>query len=139
MIGVANRLNRSASAFYRTRFGLGVQEWRMILALARNGDLTVGDAALSADLDTASASRALKLLKAEGYATLEVTTSRGRATIARLTEKGWAMHARLAEAGAMRAARITAGLSPKELVQLNAMLGRIRGNVDALIQDLTQE
>lgn len=138
MTGVANRLNRSASAFYRSSFGIGVQEWRMVLVLGKNSELTVGDAAMAADLDTASASRALKSLKDSGFVTLEMTTSRGRATLARLTSEGRALHKKLAAAGAIRAAKITEGLAPEELTQLYALLGRIKKNADALIQDQTQ-
>lgn len=138
MTGVANRLNRSASAYYRNGFGIGVQEWRIVLVLGKNPELTVGDAALAADLDTASASRALKSLKDRGCVTLEMTTSRGRATLARLTAEGRELHAKLMAAGAVRAAKITEGLSPEELTQLYALLGRIKKNADALILDQTQ-
>lgn len=138
MTGVANRLNRSASAYYRNGFGIGVQEWRMVLVLGKNPELTVGDAAMAADLDTASASRALKSLKDRGCVTLEMTTSRGRATLARLTDEGRALHKQLVEAGAVRAAKITKGLAPEELTQLYALLGRIKQNADALIQEQTQ-
>lgn len=138
MTGVANRLNRSASAYYRSSFGIGVQEWRMVLVLGKNEELTVGDAALAADLDTASASRALKSLKESGCVTLEMTTSRGRATLAKLTDEGRALHEKLAEAGAVRAAKITAGLTQDELTQLYSLLGRIKQNADALIQDQTK-
>ena len=135
MTGVANRLNRSASAYYRNSFGIGVQEWRMVLVLGKHSELTVGDAAFSADLDTASASRALKSLKDRGYVTLEMTTSRGRATIARLSPEGHALHEKLLAAGAVRAAKITNGLSKDELDLLYGLLGRIKQNADALIQD----
>ncbi|MBU0643738.1 MAG: MarR family winged helix-turn-helix transcriptional regulator [Alphaproteobacteria bacterium] len=138
MTGVANRLNRSASAFYRNGFGIGVQEWRLVLVLGKHPELTVGDAALAADLDTASASRALKALKDRDFVSLEMTTSRGRATIARLTDAGRTLHAALIKAGAVRAARIIEGLSDEELTQLFALLGRIKQNADGLIQDQAQ-
>ena len=40
--GVANRLNRSAAVFYREIFGIGLPEWRMMLALGKTPELKVG-------------------------------------------------------------------------------------------------
>ena len=136
MTGVANRLNRSASAYYRSRFGVGVQEWRLILVLGRTKKLTVGDAAIAADIDTAAASRALKTLKDREFVTLEMTSSRGRATIARLTPKGHELYAQFRKAGAMRAAQIIDGLSAGDVDQLNAILGRILTNVERMNANL---
>lgn len=132
--GVANRLNRSAAVFYREIFGIGLPEWRMMLALGKTPELKVGDAARSADLDAAQASRALKLLKARELVTMEMTASRGRATIVRLTEAGRAFHDRLLEAGDRRAERIRAGFTPEDLAQLFDLLGRIGANAEALIE-----
>ena len=132
MTGVANRLNRSASAFYRNHFGIGVQEWRLLLVLDRAEKLTVGDAAIAADIDTAAASRALKTLKDRDYVTLEMTSSRGRATIARLTPQGHDLCGKLREANATRAARIIAGLSPDDVEKLQTILGQILSNVEQM-------
>ncbi|MCT4368813.1 winged helix-turn-helix transcriptional regulator [Yangia mangrovi] len=132
--GVANRLNRSASVFYREAFGLGLPEWRMMLALGKTPELKVGDAARSADLDAAQASRALKMLRARELVTMELTASRGRATIVRLTESGRSLHARLLQAGDRRAERIRAGFTAKELEQLFELLGRVGMNAEALIE-----
>ncbi|MBR9764326.1 MAG: MarR family transcriptional regulator [Rhodobacteraceae bacterium] len=132
--GVANRLNRSAAAFYRETFGIGLPEWRMMLALGKTPELKVGDAARSADLDAAQASRALKLLKERGLVSMEMTASRGRATIVRLTGAGRDFHDRLLAAGEQRAARILAGFSDEELATFFALLGRIGANAEALIE-----
>ncbi|PJE28667.1 DNA-binding transcriptional regulator, MarR family [Pseudooceanicola antarcticus] len=132
--GVANRLNRSAAVFYRDMFGIGLPEWRMMLALGKTAELKVGDAARSADLDTAQASRALKLLKARDLVTMEMTASRGRATIVRLTDSGRAFHAQVLAAGERRAEHIRAGFTPEELEQLFALLGRVGENAEALIE-----
>lgn len=139
MTGVANRLNRSASAFYRSHFGVGVQEWRLLLALGRAEKLTVGDAAIAADIDTAAASRALKTLKDREFVTLEMTSSRGRATIARLTPKGHDLCGKLREAGAMRAARIIDGLSAEDVEKLNKILGRILRNVEQMSTEIDKD
>ena len=135
MTGVANRLNRSASAFYRNHFGIGVQEWRLLLVLDRAEKLTVGDAAIAADIDTAAASRALKTLKDRDYVTLEMTSSRGRATIARLTPEGQDLCGKLRDANAMRAAQIIAGLSPEDVKKLHDILGQILCNVEKMDKD----
>lgn len=132
LTGVANRLNRSASAFYSRRYGVGVQEWRLLLVLGRGGKMTVGDAANAADIDTAAASRALKTLNDRKLVSLEMTRSRGRATIARLTDTGQALFAQLREASAERASQISDGLNPEEIQQINAQLTRILTNIETM-------
>lgn len=132
--GVANRLNRSAAVFYREMFGIGLPEWRMLLALGKRSELKVGDTARSADLDAAQASRALKQLKERGLVTMELTASRGRATIVRFTEEGRAFHDRMLAAGEKRAAWIRAGFTEAELALLFDLLGRVGANAEALIE-----
>lgn len=139
MTGVANRLNRSASAFYRSKFGVGVQDWRLLLVLGRSEGLTVGDAATAADIDTAAASRALKILKDRKLVTLEMTSSRGRATIARLTPAGREMCDKLGAAGADRAAQIISGISPDDVAKLHEILGKILANVEQMTADLEED
>ena len=139
LAGTANRLNRSASIFYRSKFGIGVQEWRLILVLGRKSRMMVGDAAVAADIDTAAASRALKLLNGMGYVTLEMTSSRGRATMVSLTDEGLALYRELTEAGKKRAAAILDGLSRQEVDQLNDILGRVMLNALQLLDDVSQE
>jgi DNA-binding MarR family transcriptional regulator len=138
LAGTANRLNRSASIFYRSNFGIGVQEWRLVLVLGRRSRMMVGDAAVAADIDTAAASRALKLLNGMGYVTLEMTSSRGRATMVSLTDEGLALYRELTEAGKKRAAAILDGLSRQEVDQLNDILGRVMLNALQLLDDVSQ-
>lgn len=61
--GLANRLNRGASNYYRKHWDIGTAEWRIILCLAKWTDLSVGEIAEAADLDNAAASRSLKVLR----------------------------------------------------------------------------
>lgn len=130
--GVANRLGRFASSFYRTHFGVGVQEWRLLLVLGDVKELTIGDAAIAADLDTGAASRALKALNENGLVTLRVTSSRGRATLAALTPEGFALHQELRAISAKRVSHITAGLSADDLAQLRGLLETILANTDQM-------
>ena len=138
LAGTANRLNRSASIFYRSRFGIGVQEWRLVLVLGRKDKMMVGDAAVAADVDAAAASRALKSLNNMGLVTLEMTSSRGRATMVSLTDHGLALYRQLTEAGKKRAEAILDGLTRQEVDQLNDLLGRVMVNAHRLLDDLAE-
>lgn len=136
---VANRLNRSASSFYRNRFGLGLQEWRLILVLGRKDRLTVGDAAVAADIDTAAASRALRVLADRGYVTMEMTASRGRATVINLTDEGRLVFEGCARAGAIRSAMILEGFSADEVKTFNALLDKLLVNAMRMIETSADE
>jgi DNA-binding MarR family transcriptional regulator len=111
VVDLANALWRAGAAFYRRRFGVGMVEVRLLLALGRERrPLTATAIADAVRLDKAAVSRGLKALAAAGHVTLS-PDPRGRRRIAVL---------------------LTDGLSPEEAATLSASLRRLLGNVDRL-------
>ena len=85
---VAMRLTRGSTHFYRTRWDIGMAEWRVLLVLERSDALNAGALAVAAGLDKAAVSRTLAALETRKLVALERTHSRGRAVFARLTADG---------------------------------------------------
>lgn len=129
IIGLANRLSRGASAYYRKTWNIGMPEWRVILVLRKTGGLNVGEVAEAADLDTAAASRSLKLLQRQGMVTIEQTRTRGRAALARLTRRGALLATRLNRAGHERQARLVAALAADDRKRLVELLTKLIGQL----------
>lgn len=132
IMGVANRLANGASAHYRKAFGIGMSEWRAIMAIGTSSHRIVRDVAQMADLDYAAASKSLKLLQADGLVAIEQTQRRGRAAIASLTPKGLAVYRRLCASATRRHERLLHDFSEEETQMLWALLRRIERNVPAM-------
>ena len=88
IMGVANRLANGASNHYRSKFNLGMSEWRAMMALGTGEGIIVREVAQMADLDYAAASKSVRVLEERGFVSVEQTTRRGRAAIVRLTPQG---------------------------------------------------
>ena len=106
IMGVANRLANGASNYYRSKFGLGMTEWRTMLAIGTSDHRIVREVAEKADLDYAAASKSLRLLEQRGLVQMEQTSRRGRAALAKLSPDGLAVYRQLLDAGRRRQPRV---------------------------------
>ena len=129
IMGVANRLANGASNHYRTRFGIGMSEWRAMMAIGTSRHRIVREVAEMADLDYAAASKSLKLLETRGLVAIEQTQRRGRAAIASLTPEGLAVYRKLRDSARRRQARLLATFTPDEVETLWSLLRRVEQQV----------
>jgi hypothetical protein len=60
----ANRLSRSASRFYRKRYGFGVVEWRVMMFVGHATETRANRICRETDLDKGAVSRSLNVLGA---------------------------------------------------------------------------
>jgi DNA-binding MarR family transcriptional regulator len=129
IMGVANRLANGASNHYRTRFGIGMSEWRAMMAIGSSSHRIVREVAEMADLDYAAASKSLKLLETRGLVAIEQTQRRGRAAIASLTPEGLAVYRKLRDSARRRQNRLLATFTPEEVETLWSLLRRVEQQV----------
>jgi DNA-binding MarR family transcriptional regulator len=125
IMGVANRLANGASNHYRSRFNMGMSEWRAMMAIGTSSHRIVREVAEMADLDYAAASKSLKLLQQRGLVDVEQTQRRGRAAIASLTPEGLAVYKQLRDSARRRQQRLLSKFSADEIETLWALLRRI--------------
>lgn len=125
IMGVANRLANGASNHYRSRFNLGMSEWRAIMAIGTSSHRIVREVAEMADLDYAAASKSLKLLQQRGLVAIEQTQRRGRAAIASLTPEGLALYRQLRSSAQRRQRRLMSCFTPEEIETLWSLLRRV--------------
>jgi DNA-binding MarR family transcriptional regulator len=129
IMGVANRLANGASNHYRSRFNMGMSEWRAMMAIGTSSHRIVREVAEMADLDYAAASKSLKLLQARGLVAMEQTQRRGRAAIASLTPEGLEVWRKLRDSARRRQQRLVASFTADEVKQLRALLQRIEQHI----------
>lgn len=129
IMGVANRLGNGASSHYRKHFGIGMSEWRAMMAIGAQDELIVRQVAELADLDYAAASKSVRWLEQRSLVTVEQTSRRGRAAVVRMTPIGTAMYEKLRDAAMSRQQRLTATFTEKELATLWTLLRRVEQQV----------
>ena len=122
IMGIANRLANGASNHYRSEFGMGMSEWRAMMAIGTSSHRIVREVSEMADLDYAAASKSLKLLQQRGLVAIEQTRRRGRAAIASLTPEGLEIWRKLRASAQKRQKRLVGGFSEEELETLWALL-----------------
>jgi DNA-binding MarR family transcriptional regulator len=130
LVGIGLRLNRGATAFYRSAFDLGMAEWRLLLVLGSTEALNVGELSEAADLDKAAVSRSLALLEERGLVSVAQTRTRGRAAIATLTPDGKKLSARLMQVSLQRQARLFRNFAKADKDRLNGLLRQLSQALD---------
>lgn len=129
---LATRLSRSASNYYTRHWGIGTTEYRLVLALGREGPCTAVRAAGAADIDKGAASRSLQVLQREGMVEL---VRRGREMQVLLTAEGRRLCTSLQKASTVRDQRLTHGFAADEVNRLCADLRRLIDNLPLMAED----
>jgi DNA-binding MarR family transcriptional regulator len=90
---VANAWQRQTSAIYRSRFDLGIVDWRVIAMLNIEPEITANRICEVIRLDKAAVSRSLKLLEERGLVGFEASAPDARKRRWWLTDAGQKAHA----------------------------------------------
>jgi DNA-binding MarR family transcriptional regulator len=130
LLWVSNRLTSSASQLYRTRFGIGVTEWRVLAYFQVHPGSTASGACELMGIDKAAVSRSVALLAGAGY--LASRPDGLRRVEYRLTDAGQDLHDRIIVSALAREEALLDGFSPEERRLLVDFLHRLLANVPAV-------
>ena len=122
---VGTRLNRGATAYYRTAWNLSMVECRILIVLKVNEFLNASELSEAADLDKAAVSRSLALLEERKLVSVEQTRTRGRAAIAKLTVEGRELSEKLLRVSLEREALLFKYFTPADKEHLNVLLRQL--------------
>jgi DNA-binding MarR family transcriptional regulator len=136
LVGIGLRFTRSASAYYRAAFDLGMAEWRLLIVLRSTEALNVGELSAAADMDKAAVSRSLVSLGERKLVSVTQTRTRGRAAIAKLTPEGKKLSAQLMQVSLQRQARLFKNFTKADKTRLRAMLTHLAQNLTGADEDL---
>jgi DNA-binding MarR family transcriptional regulator len=130
LLWISNRLTSTASQLYRTRFGIGVTEWRVLSYFQIYPWSTASSACELMGLDKAAVSRSVATLCTGGY--LDSRPEGLRRIEYTLTAKGRALHDRIILAALAREKALLDGFSEEERAMLVQMLHRMLANIPSL-------
>jgi len=129
---IANKLSRSATAFYQRRFGVNVTEWRMMSLLAIEPGITASRICYVIGFDKGPVSRTLALMQKRGLIAIRTDPRDGRSHSISLTPKGRQVHDEVIVAALERERRLLACLRNDEREVLIDLLRRVHSNLGAV-------
>ena len=129
---IANKWARGSSRIYLKRFGVGVNEWRVLSTIAIEPGCTANRIWQLTTVDTAIISRAAKALEKAGLITAAPDRADPRRTLLNLTPAGVEKHDLIMDVALARQAQLFDGLSETEIASLTRMILRIRENLNAV-------
>jgi DNA-binding MarR family transcriptional regulator len=129
---IANKWARGSSRIYLKRFGIGVNEWRVLSTIAIEPGCTANRIWQMTSVDTAIISRAAKALEKAGFISARPDPQDPRRTLLDLTPAGTAKHDAIMQVALARQAKLFSGLAPDEIATLTRMILCIRGNLNAV-------
>ncbi len=129
---VSNKLSRGLTKVLRSRFDIGVIEWRVMVHLAIDAPMIASDISKLGTIDKGLVSKAFKSLEAKELITLRCFPNEKRPRLAELTEAGRNMHDEILPLVLARETAVFTGLSSTEIDQLFETLAKIRKNLELL-------
>jgi DNA-binding MarR family transcriptional regulator len=125
----ANRLQRSASRFYRKNYGIGVVEWRLMMFIGHARETRANCICSKTDLDKGAVSRSLGVLQSMGIVRIREDGADSRRNNVALTAKGRALHDEMVPIAIARQHMLVAGLAPDEVQFFTRLIDRLQARV----------
>jgi DNA-binding MarR family transcriptional regulator len=126
---VANALSRGGSLLYMHRFGVGVNDWRVLSALGNHPGATAAEVCTVLGLDKSVVSRSVAGLVDRALVAIERVPGQRRLY---LTRQGAEVHDQLLPMALERERQLLAGFSAGEVAVLRDFLRRMNDNVGAV-------
>ena len=92
---LANKISSSAATLYRTRFGVGIVDWRIMALLACEAWIASARICEATGLDKAAVSRSLAVLQKKGLVETKFQGENRRRRFLALTPEGIELHDRI--------------------------------------------
>ncbi|MFD1507222.1 MarR family transcriptional regulator [Georgenia yuyongxinii] len=129
LVTIGNAISWGSALGYLRRFGVGVNEWRLMAHVANEPGCTAADVSRFLRTNKAVVSRSLKTLQDKGLVGLDSADGARRIY---LTEDGVALHDRILPIAVRREQILLDGLDEEERELLIGMLRRMHANLTAM-------
>ena len=126
---IANKWARGSSQIYLKRFGIGINEWRVLSLLAIESETTATAICATVGLDKAAVGRSLEALHKDGYASFKSHETDRRSKLVAPTRSGLILHDKIIRIALKREKLLLAGFSKAEIETLIVLLNRMRRNI----------
>ena len=128
---LATALSRALAAQYEERYDISVAEWRVLVHLTQQTEISVRDIFTRVDMDRARVTRAVQRLAARGHVSKLVNPEDRRLVKLALTQSGATLASDLSALAVGFEAQIMAGLPAGARNDLLAQFGLIEAAIDA--------
>ncbi|HEX5957268.1 MAG TPA: MarR family winged helix-turn-helix transcriptional regulator [Hyphomicrobiaceae bacterium] len=125
----ANRLSRSASRYYRKRYGIGVVDWRLVMFIGHAVETRANRICSQTGLDKGAVSRSLNTLQRRGLISVEEDGIDNRRNNITLTAKGRTLHDEMVPVALDRQSDLVADLTKVEIDLFTALIDRMQARV----------
>jgi DNA-binding MarR family transcriptional regulator len=129
---IGNKLSKSATPFYQSRFGVNVTEWRIMSLLAIEPGIPASRICHVIGFDKGPVSRTLALMQKRDLIKIRTDPRDARTHSISLTPKGYGVHDRVIVAALERERRLLGCLRKNEREVLIDLLRRVHANLDAV-------
>jgi DNA-binding MarR family transcriptional regulator len=126
---LANRLMRSASRYYRKRYGFGVVEWRLMMCIGQVAETRANCICSETELDKGAVSRSLAVLQRLGLVSIKEDGADSRRNNVALTAKGRALHDEMVPIALDRQSELVADLTQAEIDTFTDVIDRLQARV----------
>src|ERR1700737_5656536 len=126
---IANKLSRSATAFYQKRFGVNVTEWRIMSLLAIEPGIPASRICHVIGFDKGPVSRTLTMMQHRDLIAIRTDPKDGRSHSISLTAKGRATHDKVIVAALDRERKLLSCLNKDEQEGFIDPLRRLHENL----------
>ncbi len=123
---LAEAVSRSVAAVYSDRFGLSRDEWRILAALAEEGQMQASDLVPHASLDKMQVSRALARMEQEGLVARQPSPDDARARLVKPTAQGRKLYRKIVPMVQAREAYLLQALERSECDALLEAMEKVR-------------
>ena len=122
---LAEQVSLATAQVYRERFALTRDEWRVLAALAHQGEVRAADVKDRTTLDKMQVSRALARLEAQGLVERAPDPDDGRASRVRLLPAGTALYRKIVPMVQAREEYLLSDLTPQERKVFAAAIDKV--------------
>jgi DNA-binding MarR family transcriptional regulator len=126
---ISNRMAANGARLYRSAFGIGLAEGRLMYVLGYEAVLTARRAAEIMGIDKGATSRALAGLQRRGLVQLTIDVADTRQRMIRFTKSGQALYDRLIVASLERERRLLSIFTQEDARTLATLLKRLHAHV----------
>jgi len=130
---LSNRISRVVARSYADSYGIGVTDWRALVAIVHFGPTTASAISERAQLDKGSLSRAIDRLSKNGWIERSTAQRDRRQTLLRTTEAGESVYHAVAPQALDRQRALLSVLSEQEHDVLVGLIDRLLFRADAML------
>ncbi len=134
----ANQYKQTTSRIFLKQFGVGSMDWRVLVVLYRNPEISSKMIVSIIKVDKAAVSRTLSRLEKRGYVHCQADADDERVKVWRLSDTGTDLHNRMLKVSVEIYQRVLSRLDARQLDQFRATLDQLIESIAEIPEELNE-